>query len=124
MAPLFDLTDLANFADDNFALTWGTNKEIVCNHMTDKLTLITKWLKDSTLQASESKIELCLFYRKDTPKVKIIVNNVSVKSMHNMNVLGVEFDCKLTWSKHMSKQINKANKALHAINMIKILFSI
>ena len=36
-----------------------------------------------------------------------------------MNVLGVEFDSKLNWSKHISKQIIKANKALYAIKMIK-----
>ena len=40
-----------------------------------------------------------------------------------MNVLRVEFDSKLTWSKHISSQINKANKALHAIKIIKKYFS-
>ena len=40
-----------------------------------------------------------------------------------MNVLGVEFDSKLTWSTHISKQISKANKALHAIRMIKKYFT-
>ena len=39
-----------------------------------------------------------------------------------MNVLGVEFDSKLTWSAHISKQISKANKALHEIRMIKKQF--
>ena len=46
-----------------------------------------------------------------------------VKSMKSMNVLGVEFDSKLTWSNHIAKQINKAKSALHAINMIKKYFT-
>ena len=123
VAPLFDLTDLSNFADDNFALTWSKNKATAITLMTEKLEIITKWLKESGLKVNESKTELCLFYRKDTPQIEIIVNNVVIKSMKSMNVLGVEFDSKLTWSNHIAKQINKAKSALHAINMIKKYFT-
>ena len=91
--------------------------------MTEKLQIISNWLKSSGLKVNESKTELCLFYRKDTPPVEITINNVIIRSMQNMNVLGVIFDSKLTWSKHISTQINKANKALHAIKMIRKYFS-
>ena len=40
-----------------------------------------------------------------------------------MNVLGVCFDSKLTWSMHVANSINKANKALHAIRLIKKYFT-
>ena len=36
---------------------------------------------------------------------------------------GVIFDSKLTWSKHISKQTNKANSALHAIKLIRKFFN-
>ena len=39
-----------------------------------------------------------------------------------INVLGVIFDCKLNWASHISKQINKANKALHTIKLIRKFF--
>ena len=123
VSPLFDLTDLSNFADDNFALTWSSNKNNVIELMTEKLKIITEWLKGSGLKVNETKTELCLFYRKDTPPVEVIVGNVAIKSMQSMNVLGVIFDSKLTWSKHISTQICRANKALHAIRMIKNFFS-
>ena len=123
VAPLFDLTDLSNFADDNFALTWCTNKENARSKMAIKIKLISDWLKDSGLKVNEGKTEVCLFYRKDTTPIEIDVNNNLIKSMSHMNVLGVEFDSKLTWTYHIAKQINKANKALHAIKMIKKYFS-
>ena len=63
------------------------------------------------------------FIKKDTPPVEIILNNVTVKSGTSMNVLGVCFDSKLTWAKHISNAINKANMALHAIKLIKKHFS-
>ena len=59
------------------------------------------------------------FYRKDTPPILINVNNIQIISTNHINVLGVEFDSKLTWSSHIAKQINKSNRALHAIKIIK-----
>ena len=33
VSPLFDLTDLSNFADDNFALSWNLSKQTVITQM-------------------------------------------------------------------------------------------
>ena len=123
VSPLFDLTNISNFADDNFALTWSRSKQTTIDEMEKKLKLITKWLTGSGLKVNEQKTELCLFYRKDTPQIEIIINNVKIKSESVMNVLGVLFDSKLSWSNHVSKQINKANKALHAIKLIRKYFN-
>ena len=123
VSPLFDLTDLSNFADDNFALTWHSSKQDAISLMQTKLKVITTWLKDYGLKANEEKTELCLFYKKDTHPVEIILNNVTIKSIPFMDVLGVCFDSKLTWSMHVANTINKANKALHAIRLIKKYFN-
>ena len=40
-----------------------------------------------------------------------------------MNVLGVQFDSKLSWKDQVNRQINKAKKAYHAINLIKNYFN-
>ena len=88
-----------------------------------KLAIITRWLSGSGLKVNEQKTELCHFYRKDTPPVEITINETVIQSTNEMNVLGVLFDSKLTWANHVSKQINKANKALHAIKLIKKYFN-
>ena len=62
------------------------------------------------------------FSSKRYPPIEITINNVTVKSSKTINVLGVTFDHKLTWSNHISNQINKANRALHAIRLIKKVF--
>ena len=53
----------------------------------------------------------------------ISVNNTHVLSKDSINVLGIIFDSKLTWAKHISCQIGKANRALHAIRLIKKYFN-
>ena len=70
VAPLFDLTDLSNFADDNFILTFHENKFQAIVEMEIKIKLIIKWLTDSGLKVNEAKTELCHFYRNDTPQLR------------------------------------------------------
>ena len=91
--------------------------------METNLAIITKWLSGSGLKVNEQKTELCHFYRKDTPPIEINVNNIIIKSKSEINVLGVLFDSKLTWANHLSKQINKCNKASHAIKLIQKYFN-
>ena len=67
IAPLFDLTELYTFADDNFSLSISSNKHQATELIIDKLTLITLWLKDSGLRVNESKTEVCVFHHKPTP---------------------------------------------------------
>ena len=40
-----------------------------------------------------------------------------------MNVLGVQFDSKLSWFGQINKTINKSKKSLHALNLIRKYFS-
>ena len=75
------------------------------------------------LKINETKTELCLFYRNDHAPVTITVNNINLTSKSSINVLGVQFDSKLSWSDQVNKSINKAKKAYHAINPIKKYFN-
>ena len=84
--------------------------------------MIPKWLQVSGLLVNEAKTEICLFHSKDQPLVKVKVQNVKITSMKSMNVLGVIFDCKLTWSIHIANVINKSRKALYGLRLLKKYF--
>ena len=75
------------------------------------------------LKVNDSKTELCVFHRKERHIVQVRVGADSVQSINQMNVLGVIFDNKLNWSAQVLNSIQKANKALHAICLIKQNFS-
>ena len=57
VSPLFDLTDLSNFADDNFILANHKNKLQAANLMETKLKIIINWLTGSGLKVNETKTE-------------------------------------------------------------------
>ena len=69
------------------------------------------------------KFCLCLYYHKDTTPIEITLNNVKIKSVTRINVLGVIFDQKLQWTDHVSYCISKSSKALCAIRLIRKFFS-
>ena len=119
VSPLFDLTEITNFADDNFVLQFNTQINALIRDMEMRLEMIVKWLKDSGLRVNESKTELCLFHRNDTRSISISIQDQQIFSKKSMNVLGVTFDSKLNWCEQVSNSIKKSNKALYALRMIK-----
>ena len=123
VSPLFDLTPITNFADDNFVVVWNNQISDVILNLERDLEMITKWLKDSGLKVNESKTETCLFHQNDQPIVTIKIQGSSIKSSKTMNVLGVLFDSRLTWGPQVAHTIAKANRALYAIRMIKKHFT-
>ena len=54
----------------------------------------------------------------------MVINGVTVTSGTTINVLGVLFDCKLHWGPHIEKTLQKADKALNAIKLIKKYFNL
>ena len=49
VSPLFDLTQITNFADDNFYVEWNTDLGKLLTDLEMKLEMITKWLRGHSL---------------------------------------------------------------------------
>ena len=122
VSPLFDLTQLTNFADDNFIIDWNSDLSLLIENMETQLEMITKWLRDSGMVVNEANTEVCLFHKNDPPKITKRLQNVSIQSKKEINVLSVIFDCKLNWNRHIANAIVKAKKALYALRQIRKYF--
>ena len=109
---IFDLTKITTFADDNFVVMWNRDLSKLIIDLEKELEMITKWLKDSGLVVNSNKTELCLFHRNDQPEIQVRITDTFVKSKKSMNVLGVNFNCKLDWNIHVALTIKKSNAAL------------
>ena len=83
----------------------------------------TNWLIQSGLKVNEDKTGLCLFYKNDTTPISITLKGKVIESVNSMNVLGVIFDSKLSWTNHVALAINKAQNALNALKLIRRFFT-
>ena len=123
VCPLFDLAKMSKFADDNFVIKCNKFLPALINDMKQTLEMIIKWLKDSGLKINELKTDLCLFHRADNQRIEININGSLITSNLTINVLGVIFDSKLQWGPQIENVIKKANKAKHAIQLIRKFFN-
>jgi hypothetical protein len=123
VSPLFDLTEMTLFADDNYIVRWNQHLTALIEDMRESLEMITKWLKDSGLKVNETKTEICLFHKRDQPPIVITFNGTPITSKQAMNVLGISFDSKLNWQFQIQNAITKSKKALHAIYLIRKHFT-
>ena len=97
--------------------------EDVLEELGRKLERIIRWLKDSGLKVNESKTELCIFHRTNNTEGRLIVDNETIESKNEINVLGITFDSKLQWIPQVSRAIKGANNSLQAIKLIRKYFS-
>jgi exonuclease III len=123
VSPLFDLAKMTLFADDNYILKSGKQIPELINQLKLTIESIIKWLKESGLKVNDDKTEICLFYRKDTPPIKIEINGNEISSSQSMNVLGITFDSKLNWQIQAQNAVTKSAKSLQAIKIIKNHFT-
>ena len=68
--------------------------------------------------------QICaFFYKNDTAPITLTLGIEEIRSNKSMNVLGIMFASKLTWSLQVSSAIMKATKALNAIKLIRRFFT-
>ena len=80
VSPIFDLTKITNFADDNFIIRWNKVLSKLIVDLEKDLEMIVKWLKDSGLVVNSSKTDLCLFHHNDQPEVHVRISGSLVKT--------------------------------------------
>ena len=119
VSPLIDLAMMTLFADDNYGI--HKNKQILelLIDMKRSIEIIIKWLGHSGLKVNEGKTEMCLFLRNDYAPITLTINGSKIKSTPSIKVLGVDFDSKFNWHKHIAMAISKSRKALQAIKLTK-----
>jgi hypothetical protein len=123
VSPLSDIEFLLTFADDDYIPRFDSSIEKLKTDMQVSLLRITKWLRDSGLSVNKNKTELCLFSRQQMIPVGIILEDAMIMSKSEMNVLGIQFDSGLKWSSQVANAIQKSQKSLNAIKIIRKHFN-
>jgi hypothetical protein len=88
----------------------------------EKLVRIVKWLKDSGLKVNKKKTELWIFHRNKKTYGNRKIDNATILSKAEMNLLSLTFDSRLNWGPQVSHAIKGANNSLQAIKMIRKYF--
>jgi hypothetical protein len=123
VSPLFEIEDFSAYADDTYIPRWIVCLETLIIDIENSLERITGWLSESGLLVNKSKTEICLFYKNDVAPVSVRIKIDPVVTKKSMDVLGVIFDSRLSWADHVTSAVNRANRSLNAIKIIRKFFN-
>jgi hypothetical protein len=104
------------YADDSYVVCWSRTREDLKNILEMSLTKHVNWLRDQGLLVNASKTELLLF---GDGQLDVSLEGSLLVSSNSMNVLGVEFDAKLSWKNHLEKAIKVCQRIKPALWCLK-----
>ena len=117
------INGLYNYADDNTISRHGETVAIVKRSLEDATNSALEWFEYNEMKANPSKFQ-ALLLGTDSKDLNTIFNvkGADISPSTSVNLLGIEIDNKLNFSKHISKICTKAGQQLSALaRLSKIL---
>jgi len=109
-------TKVIAFADDLAIMMQGKAPSEAEAYANLDLAKIEKWTKENKMQFNKSKSKAMLITRKrSNDNINIYLNNRRLEQVKDMKYLGIYFDSRLTFNKHIG---NVAEKSMKLIDML------
>ena len=110
---------LNNYADDNYLTSKGDSKEYVERNLMNDGSVLCKWFKDNGMAPNLTKfVAFAMGFSPNILGMTIMLNDVSIESVLNINILGVNFDHKLNFDDHVSTLCKKASKQVSVLQRL------
>ena len=106
------------YADDTAVWEGHKNTKFLVSKMQNAVKYIENWSRNWGLKVSTEKTKLVLFTKKKKLKIDIKYKGESLVVEKQAKFLGLIFDEKLTWNKHIEYLLTKCRKR---INILKVL---
>ena len=110
---------ICNFADDNTLYSVGKNIENVISDLKTDLVGVMEWFKINSLKANPGKFQFMVLGNKDERSFNIHINNIKIKNLNEVTLLGIKIDKNLTFKKHISELCRSASYKLHTLCRIR-----
>ena len=107
-------TKICNYADDTTIFACHPDLDNIIKQLEEDSTVIVKWFSDNFLKLNDDKCRLMIFGGKST-EATVTIGNSKINESDYEKLLGVTFDKKLSFKKHVEDLYKKANQKLHAL---------
>lgn len=109
---------LVAFADDLVLMTAGETKQVAEMYANTDLKQIEDWSKQYKLQFNNGKSKTLLISRKrkeEKSSISVYINNRIIEQVQQLKYLGILFDNKLKFDKHIKQVSEKCIKLINAL---------
>ena len=107
-------TDIASYADDNTPYIIDDTVEGVIKSLEEMSEKLFKWFDDNLMKSNVK----CHLLVSTNETVKIQVGNYNIANSKCEKLLGINFDHKLNFDKHLSELCKKASRKINALSRI------
>ncbi|KAI5692701.1 hypothetical protein M8J77_010331 [Diaphorina citri] len=112
-------TTLIAYADDLAIITTAKTENLLRDKTNDVIRKVEHWMRQNKLKIAPEKTEAALLIgRKKCQPFTIQVGDKEVSLSDNLKYLGIFLDRKLTFSKHISEVVTKADNRTKALSRI------
>ena len=93
-----------------------THKYIAHSYANSGLARLEKWTKENKLQFNESKSKAMLISRKrSNDNINIYLNNRKMEQVKEMKYLGIYFDSRLSFDRHIENIAEKSTTLIYRV---------
>ena len=108
-------SEVCNFADDNTLYS----VENVISDLKSDLVGVMEWFEINSLKANTGKFQFMVLGNKDERSLEIHINNVKIKNLNEVTLLGIKIDKIFSFKKHISELCRRASCKLHTLCRIR-----
>ena len=107
-------TSDCNYADDTTIYACNSNLDTIINRLETDSSILAKWFSENYMKLNEEKCHFMIFGNKHKDSV-VAIGKSTIKESEYEKLLGVTFDKKLSFTKHVQDLCKKAHQKLHAL---------
>ena len=107
--------NIASYADDNTPYSANETPDMVIKDLENSSSILFKWFDINCMKANSGRSRLLSSHRHE---LNLKLSTTNIKSSKNEDLLGVTFDSKLNFEKHITNLCKKASQKLNALARI------
>ena len=115
-----ELCEICNFADDNSLYNCGPSVSEVTRGLKHDLNILICWFESNFLVANPAKFQMMFLGKHiDNKNISIDCSNINIRASDSVTLLGIIFDFKLNFEKHIEKICSIVNRNTNALLRIR-----
>ena len=113
-----------NYADDTGNLCKHTDYDSAYNDLLSAACTMIHWYKMNYMQANPENLQFIIFDKERQPRTLQLNHDVTIQSVSNVKLLGVNIDVELNCNHHIALLCNKAGRQMNALSRLSNVLNV
>ena len=113
-----------NYADDTSILCKHRDYDSAYNDLLSAASTMIHWYTMNCMQTNPEKFQFIIFDKEEQSRTLQLNHNVTIQSVSNVKLLGVNIDVELNFNHHIALLCNKAGRQINALSRLSNVLNV